>query len=87
MGEVVAGKIKLTREERAIEDSLESFIPVDKQEYEQIINAIAARKRDAVLNIRVNSHDLASIKYKAQRLGIRYQTFISEVIHRIAQAN
>ncbi len=80
-------KIKLTREERMIEEGLEHFVPVGKQEYEQIVDAIAARKRDAVLNIRVNSHDLASIKYKAERLGIRYQTFISEVIHRIAQAN
>ncbi len=80
-------KIKLTREERAIEESLENFVPVDKQEYEQIINAIAARKKDAVLNIRINSHDLANIKHKAERLGIRYQTFISEIIHKIAQAN
>jgi predicted DNA binding CopG/RHH family protein len=80
-------KIKLTREERMIEEGLEHFVPVGKQEYEQIVDAITARKRDAVLNIRVNSHDLASIKYKAERLGIRYQTFISEVIHRIAQAN
>lgn len=80
-------KVKLTREEQVIEDSLEHFVPVEKQEYEQIINAIAARKKDAVLNIRVNSHDLANIKHKARQLGIRYQTFISEVIHRIAQAN
>jgi predicted DNA binding CopG/RHH family protein len=80
-------KIKLTREEQMIEDSIEHFVPAEKQEYEQIINAIAARKKDAVLNIRVNSHDLTSIKRKAQRLGIRYQTFISEVIHRIAQAH
>jgi predicted DNA binding CopG/RHH family protein len=80
-------KIKLTREERMIEESLEHFVPVDKQEYEQIVHAIAARKKDAVLNIRVNSHDLANIKYKAERLGVRYQTFISELLHRIAQAN
>lgn len=80
-------KIKLTREERMIEESLERFVPVDKQEYEQIISAIAARKKDAVLNIRVNSHDLANIKYKAERLGIKYQTFLSELIHRVAQAN
>jgi predicted DNA binding CopG/RHH family protein len=80
-------KITLTKEERAIEESLENFVPVDKQEYEQIVNAIAARKKDAVLNIRVNSHDLANIKHKAEQLGIRYQTFISELIHRIAQAN
>ena len=80
-------KIKLTREERMIEESLERFVPIDKQEYDQIIHAIAARKKDAVLNIRVNSHDLANIKHKAERLGIKYQTFISEFIHRIAQAN
>ena len=80
-------KIKLTKEERAIEDNLEQFVRIDKQEYEQIVRAIAARKKDAVLNIRVNSHDLASIKSKAERLGVRYQTFISELIHRIAQAN
>ena len=80
-------KIKLTKEERAIEDNLEQFVRIDKQEYEQIVQAIAARKKDAVLNIRVNSHDLANIKNKAERLGVRYQTFISELIHRIAQAN
>lgn len=80
-------KIKLTKEEQAIENNLEQFVRVDKQEYEHIIQAIAARKKDAVLNVRVNSHDLTSIKQKAQRLGIKYQTLISEVIHRIAQAN
>ena len=79
-------KIKLTREEQAIEDSLEEFVPVDRNECEQIVQAIAARKKDTVLNIRVNSHDLANIKHKAQRLGIKYQTFLSELIHRIAQA-
>jgi len=80
-------KIKLTKEEQVIENSLEQFVKVDKQEYEQIVQAVAARKRDAVLNVRVNSRDLASIKQRAQRLGIKYQTLISEVIHRIAQAN
>lgn len=80
-------KVKLTNEERKIEDSLEQFIRVDVHEYNQIAEAIAARKKDAVLNVRVNSRDLASIKQKAQKLGIRYQTFISELLHRIAQAN
>ncbi|MEW5758406.1 MAG: antitoxin [Candidatus Omnitrophota bacterium] len=78
-------KIKLTKEERAIEDNLEHFVPVDKREYEQIISVISARKKDAVLNIRVNKQDLENIKHKAYRLGIRYQTFISELLHRIAQ--
>ena len=79
-------KIKLTREERMVEENIERFVRVDKEEYEKIVQAIAARKKDAVLNIRVNSRDLASIKHKAERLGVRYQTFLSEVIHRIAQA-
>jgi predicted DNA binding CopG/RHH family protein len=80
-------KVKLTKEELAIENNIEQFVKVDKQEYEQILQTVAARRKDAVLNVRVNSQDLASIKQRAQRLGIRYQTLISEVIHRIAQAN
>jgi predicted DNA binding CopG/RHH family protein len=80
-------KVKLTKKELAIENNIEQFVKVDKQEYEQILQAVAARRKDAVLNVRVNSQDLASIKQRAQRLGIRYQTLISEVIHRIAQAN
>ena len=80
-------KIRLTREERAIEDSIEQYIPVDKSEYNEIIAAISARKKDAVLNIRVNSYDLTNIKRKAQQLGIKYQTLISEVLHRMAQTN
>ncbi len=80
-------RIKLTKEEQMMEDNIEHFIPVSKSEYEQISSAIVARKKDAVLNIRVNSRDLANIKHKAEQLGIKYQTFISEVIHRVARAN
>ncbi len=40
----------------------------------------------AVMNIRVNSNDLEHIKRKAQKLGIKYQTFISEILHRVARA-
>ena len=81
--------IKLTRQERAIEDSLlkGEYLNAGKDEFAAIADTISARKKDAVLNIRVNSRDLASIKHKAQRLGIRYQTFISEVIHRIARVS
>lgn len=79
-------KIKLTREERAIEDSIEEFVPVDRNEYEKIVQAIEARRKNAVLNIRVNSNDLKNLKHKAHRLGIKYQTFISEILHKVAQA-
>ena len=82
-------KIRLTRQERIVEESLlkNEYVDIGKGEFEAIAQAIAGRKKDAVLNVRVNSRDLKSIKQKAQRLGIRYQTFISELLHRVAQAN
>ena len=82
-------KVNLTRKEKAIEESLlkGEYLNVGRAEFTAIAESLAARKKDAVLNIRVNSHDLATIKQKAERLGIRYQTFISELIHRIAQAH
>jgi len=55
-------KIKLTKEERWIENHLEEFVPAGKDKYDEIVQAIAARKKDAVLNIRVNSFDLQHIK-------------------------
>jgi len=55
-----------------------------KSEFDNIARAIERRKKNAVLNIRVNSEDLSHIKLKAKRLGVPYQTFISEIIHHFA---
>ncbi len=78
-------KFKLTKEEQWIEDHMEEFVPVSREKFEMIKQAIERRKRDAVLNIRVNSFDLAQLKQKAQKLGIKYQSFISEILHKVAQ--
>ena len=78
-------KIKLTKEERWIEDHAEEFVPVSREKFEMIKQAIERRKKDAVLNIRVNSYDLEHLKQKAQKLGIKYQTFICEILHKIAE--
>ena len=81
-------KIKLTRQEKAIEDAAlrGEYVNVSKEKFDEIAKMLVARKKDTVLNIRVNSQDLKNIKERAQRLGIRYQTFISEILHRVAQA-
>ena len=81
-------KIKLTKQERAIEDALlkGEYVSVKKEKFAEIAAALEARKKDAILNIRVNSCDLAQIKQKAHKLGVKYQTFISEVLHRVAEA-
>ena len=60
------------------------YIDIRKSEFEDIAQAIAARKKDSVLNIRVNSRDLKNLKQKAKTLGVKYQTFISELLHRMA---
>lgn len=81
-------KINLDRSEKAIEGAISrgEFRPASPQEFKRIAKAIARRKKDAVLNIRVNSQDLKDIKQKAKRMGIPYQTFISELIHYYADA-
>lgn len=77
---------KMTREEKNLESALikGEFKDVGKSEFEAIAQSVAARKKDAVLNIRVNREDLENIKRRAKQYGIRYQTFISEWFHRIA---
>ncbi len=81
-------KARLKKEEKEIEDALISgeFLDVDRYEFNQIAQAVAARKKDAVLNIRVNHKDLEELKSKAKRHGIHYQTFLAELIHRVAQS-
>ena len=79
-------RIKLTKQERWIEGHLEEYVPVRGKEYDEIVEALERRKKDAVLNVRVNSYDLAHIKQKARKLGVKYQTFISEILHKVAEA-
>ena len=79
-------RIKLTRSEQAFERAAArgEFRPASQEEFNRIAEAIARRKKDAVLNIRVNGEDLEIIKQKAKKMGIPYQTFVSELIHQYA---
>lgn len=81
-------KVKLTSEEKKIMRAIEAdeYIPVSGKELKDVADAIAARKKDATLTIRVNSHDIDRIKEMAGQKGIPYQSYLSEVIHRVAQA-
>ena len=77
---------KLTKSEKAIERALlrGEYVPAPPDEVRLVADAIAARRKDAVLNIRINSQDLNHLKQKAKTLGVPYQTFISEILHRYA---
>jgi predicted DNA binding CopG/RHH family protein len=80
-------KMKLTRYEREIEAASErgEYVDADPQTLKKIAAMLEVRKKDAVLNIRINNGDLQSLKQKAAKLGVKYQTFISEILHRVAQ--
>ncbi len=79
-------KMKLTKYEQSLEDMADEFVPVSKEEFERVKAALEARRKNAVLNIRVNRGDLDSLKAKAKRLGVKYQSYISEILHRVAHS-
>lgn len=78
---------RLTKEEKKIEDKLlkGSYFSVSKSEFEDIAESVASKKRNAMLNIRVNKDDIERIKKIAKKFGVGYQTLISELIHRVAK--
>jgi len=80
-------KYKLTKEEKEIETALlrGEYIPIKGKELETIEKALRLRKKDMMMTIRVNSEDIKKIKIKANKLGIKYQSYISEVIHQVAE--
>lgn len=77
--------MKLTKEEQAIEDSIHEYVPVSPNEFKEAVAAIEAYKKNSVLNIRINRNDIELIKKKARKLGVPYQSFIGEFLHRLAQ--
>ncbi|MBI2094436.1 MAG: hypothetical protein HYT88_06935 [Candidatus Omnitrophica bacterium] len=81
-------RIQLTRAEQDIERALlrGEYRDVSKAEFDEIAQTLAHRRKDTVLNIRVNSEDLQAIKNRARRHGIKYQTFIAELLHRVAHS-
>ncbi len=80
-------KFKLSRYEQSIEDAIGrgEYVPAPREEFERVAKALAERRKDKVLNIRVNGNDLEAIKKKAKKFGVKYQSFISEILHRVAQ--
>ena len=81
-------KIKLDAEERKIMAAIErdEFVPVTGKELRKVAEAIAARKKDKTLTIRVNSNDIRRIKKLAESKRIPYQSYLSEIIHCVAIA-
>ena len=79
-------KMKLTPYESRIEKAIErgEYVSIPASHHEEIARAIARRRKEAVLSLRINRQDLESLKQKARQLGVPYQSFISEILHRHA---
>lgn len=79
-------KFKLTKEEQWYEDHAEEFVSIRGPKYDAIVAALERKKKEMVLNMRISRDDLEAIKQKANKAGIKYQTLISEILHRVAKA-
>ncbi len=79
-------RIKLTKKEKETENALlrGDYVRVTGRELEEVRESLISRKKDMAMTIRVNSEDIKKIRRKASKIGVRYQTFISEVLHRVA---
>jgi predicted DNA binding CopG/RHH family protein len=78
---------KLTREEKAIEKAIESgdYVDVSPEEFKRIAEGIKRFRKNAILHIRINEDDLKRLKNKARKMGVKYQTFVAEILHRAAR--
>ena len=79
-------KFKLSKYEQSIEDEIDTYVPVPQHEFEAMKKLLEARRKDAVLNIRINKMDLDSLKQKAKKLGVKYQSLIAEILHNVAMS-
>jgi len=88
--------INLDEEEQKISDALDEAI--DKGSLKSVKNlkeklafaheaATNYLRKDARVNIRISSHDLARLKQKAAYRGLPYQTFIASVLHEYAEGH
>jgi predicted DNA binding CopG/RHH family protein len=85
--------VKLDEEEQEISDAIDQAIDqgklksTDNLEEEMAFAREAAAnyfRKDARVNIRISSNDLARLKQKAAYKGLPYQTFIASVLHEYA---
>ena len=72
----------LTNEERAIENSLDSLIPLSDDKRNRVDSIIARAKKNKAISLRIAEYDLEKLKEKAENDGIPYQTLITTVLHK-----
>jgi predicted DNA binding CopG/RHH family protein len=77
-----AKPIKLDKYEQSIEDNIQNFVPVSKNEREKIEAIIASARKTKNINIRISNYDIDRIRVLSASQGLPYQTFLGSIIHR-----
>lgn len=83
----MAKRIKLDKEEQALEDQFDSLqSDPNKEHFTKALEAAAIQhvQNKKPITIRVSIADIEAIKIKASRCGIPYQTYINMLIHKDA---
>ena len=72
----------LTKEERTIENSIDSLVPVSGDKRNRVESIIARARKNKAISLRIAEYDLEKLKEKAKNDGIPYQTLITTVLHK-----
>ncbi len=73
---------KLDDYEKEIEKDISKYKKVSAPKIEKIEKVIKKANEKKNISLRVNSHDLDQLKFKAEKEGIPYQTLISSILHK-----
>lgn len=83
--------LKLDSYEQEIEDTIDpstahTLSSEEKEKYARYAKYTKAlTKKDARVSIRVNTRDLSSIRERASKNGLPYQTLITTILHQYAK--
>ena len=75
-------KYKLTAEEQAIENEINTYTSIKEEKRKKIEKIIEATKKNRAISLRITNYDLEKLKEKADKEGIPYQTLITNVLHK-----
>ena len=75
-------KIKLTDDEKLIEESINVLKPIDSKKANKINEILAKARKNRSISLRISNYDLEKLKEKAEMVGMPYQTLINSVLHK-----
>ena len=76
------GDKKLNDYEKSIEDNSTQFTKASSKTTAKVERIIKKANKKRNISLRVNGQDLDSLKLKAEKEGIPYQTLLSSIIHK-----